>query len=609
MIQSFFRKCPSRTFYFLSLFFLVPHCALAQTLENSPTQRMLLGLESEIDRLLRTFREDPYQEKNPLQPLDSQWRKLGFIPFARAYGQNVYPNTVPSADERGVAVEAFAARGETEPLSFAVRALDQGISGLAINTSGLVCLDTVGYIPPDSIKLGVVEYFRVRWGSGSGAKAWRWHPVRIWPWNRYPGSRFSRPLGDGRLWVAPNTTQRFWLTVHTPLNVPAGSYTGSIFLDGDKSSYTIPLNFTVLPVELEGKKLIPHGVFVPGAQDQAAVRDLASHGIKAIAQRYDPVELPASADRSGIVFDFSLLDAFLGRLSSAGITGPYLFYAGSPVQTVFDSVIVRLSGVKPDSPEFLAAYARAVQGIFEHTRRKYGDRLIWGIFDLEDRDRKCLPLYRSRAKALRTFMGQALPLVSPVLGKAGKVEKESYGPYADIWLQGGEQAAGERIEGAQVWTYAACTQLDSAAGSRYKAGFGPWVKGADGVLIWAYNWPGGGHAWNDFDSPRMDWMLSYRDMDDRYIPTPSWEGLREGIDDCRYILTLENLIESLPADNPERAEAAKIFPVLKSFFDISEKQPGKVQFPPESPPSTDNTPPGLARRLIAGHLIRLVKSR
>ncbi|MEA1996509.1 MAG: hypothetical protein U9N45_02680, partial [Gemmatimonadota bacterium] len=136
---------------------------------------------------------------------------------------------------------------------------------------------------------------------------------------------------------------------------------------------------------------------------------------------------------------------------------------------------------------------------------------------------------------------------------------------------------------------------------------GPWLEGRDGVFIWAYNWPGGGHAWNDFDSPVMDWMLSYRDLDDRYIPTPAWEGVREGIEDRCYILTLERLISTFPAHYVPAQEARWMLARLPYILEAGHRELHLERFPAESPPSTDTSPMGAARRLIAGHIIRLVR--
>ncbi|MEA1996510.1 MAG: hypothetical protein U9N45_02685, partial [Gemmatimonadota bacterium] len=441
--------------------------------EDYRRSELLLRLDAEIDRLIKRFDHEPFIDKTPLEPVDPQWRRLGFVPFIRSPGRSIYPNTVPAQEERGASLAAFAACGETEPLLFGLRTLEDGIRELRVSVSGLVSLDTVGVIPRECLELSVVEYFRVRWGDGSAARSWRWHPVRIWPLDRYPGSPFCRPTGpggSGSLSVAPNTAQAFRLTVHTPLDAPSGRYMGSVFFESERGAFRIPLFFHVLPVTLEREGLFAHGVFVSGPQDKTAAADLAAHGVNAVGWWYDPDLLKAGSEKGEVVFDFTLQDAFLQRLEQAGLTGPHLIYAGRPPSPLFDYTIAETMGIEPGKPEFLKLYAQAVQTIFEHARKNYGSRLIWGIFDRPDKDRhrKSLESFSARARALRSLMGPGARLVSPVVEKIKKREKEHIARYVDIWLLGqGVEEEDNFQETALKWAYTACTQRDSAAGSRY----------------------------------------------------------------------------------------------------------------------------------------------
>jgi hypothetical protein len=602
-------------FPFFPAFVAVLICSLslafslsAQTGTEFVQHPFLARLSIEIDRQIRGFRHLPYEETNSLEPLDPQWRALGFIPFARAWGRSVYPNTIPAAEERGAPLESFAAPGESEPLVFGLRALESGISGLRVTAGGLVNIDTVGFIPPDSIQVGVVEHFRVRWGEGSGARAWRWHPTRIWPWGQFPGSPFCRADTSGLLWVRPNTAQHFWLTVRTPGDATPGNYSGSVFVESDQGYYRVPIHFTVLPVRLSARGLPPRGVIIPAPQDPFACRDLASHGINTVVRWYDPASLPAKVDKGEISFDFTLEDAFVARLAAAGIRGPQIIFAGSPASPVFDSTLALVAAVPPDSAWFDIVYAQAVQVILEHSRKQGWPRLFWGIFDRAGRSEQDLSVFQSRAGALRKVMGSGVNLTSPLINRHDKGLLEELAPFVNLWLAGEDVEIDGQIGDKAVWGYVAVTQRHSGAEARSRVGFIPWRKKMEGLVIWAYNWPGGGHAWNDFDSPRMDWMLSYRDIDDRYRATPAWEGVREGIEDRRYILTLENLLAAYSATHPEAEQARDFLAGLSSLIETEDELAAAIALPAESPTSNDNTPSGIARRAIAGHIIRLLKA-
>ena len=477
----------------------------------------LSRLNLEIDAAIVNFENEPYQETTPLEPLEPRWVELGFIPFSRAYGISVYPNTVPAFEERGALLAGFAAPGEDEPLVFGVRTLGSRVEGLFIRIDDLVCIDTIAYIQAENIDIGVVEYFRVRWGRGSSDKKWRYHPTRIWPLELYPGSPFSGPTGDGTLWVSPGTAQHFWLTVHVPAGAPAGQYVGSIGLRSHRGSYNIPLYFEVLPVSLTDIGLPVHGVLMPGPQDRAACRDLAVHGINAASQWYNPKQIPARFVHGRFSFDFGLQDAFMRRLSDEGILGPHIIFAGGTEDATLDRTLSETADLEPDDPAYLAAYAQAVRSVFNHGRRARWNRLFWGILDRSLPNSSSLAWFTARAAAVKKLAGSTVPLVSPLI-QGEKVELETLAPYVDVWL------AGEGLDeiifdyGAssssrvRTWSYTSCTQRNSAAESRYRVGFGPWYRALDVVYVWAYNWIGGGHSWNDFDAPVMDWMLSYPGM-------------------------------------------------------------------------------------------------
>ncbi len=62
-----------------------------------------------------------------------------------------------------------------------------------------------------------------------------------------------------------------------------------------------------------------------------------------------------------------------------------------------------------------------------------------------------------------------------------------------------------------------------------------------------------GNPYDDLDG--IDWCVAYPG-DGRRIPTIEWESLREGIDDFRYVYTLELAVAKARAKGP--AEAASV---------------------------------------------------
>ena len=76
-------------------------------------------------------------------------------------------------------------------------------------------------------------------------------------------------------------------------------------------------------------------------------------------------------------------------------------------------------------------------------------------------------------------------------------------------------------------------------------GFGFWRSGYRGLIPWGYQ-GNDGNPWNYLDGACSDMFVRSAD-DDSPIPVVMWEAFREGIDDMRYITTLEHWIERAKA--------------------------------------------------------------
>ena len=86
-----------------------------------------------------------------------------------------------------------------------------------------------------------------------------------------------------------------------------------------------------------------------------------------------------------------------------------------------------------------------------------------------------------------------------------------------------------------------------------------------GLLLWQNDYDGGmpyawqhsyADVWNDFDDVRhRDHNFTYPTVDSS-IDTTQWEGLREGVDDVRYLTTLVNLLAATAAPDSAPASSA-----------------------------------------------------
>ncbi len=84
--------------------------------------------------------------------------------------------------------------------------------------------------------------------------------------------------------------------------------------------------------------------------------------------------------------------------------------------------------------------------------------------------------------------------------------------------------------------------------NRYNAGFNMYRSGWEGKYFWNLH-SQRGEVFNDFDHQAKDSMTIYQ-HNGEYIPTLHFEALRQGIDDFRYIHTLQKLVKKAK-DSPQ----------------------------------------------------------
>jgi hypothetical protein len=89
-----------------------------------------------------------------------------------------------------------------------------------------------------------------------------------------------------------------------------------------------------------------------------------------------------------------------------------------------------------------------------------------------------------------------------------------------------------------------------------------WQRNYDGAMDFAYQW-GFGDIWNDFDNTNWrDHSFAYP-TNNGVIDTVQWEGFREGVDDVRYLTTLQNTIKKVKSQGKNTIDAEKYLTDLK----------------------------------------------
>jgi hypothetical protein len=89
--------------------------------------------------------------------------------------------------------------------------------------------------------------------------------------------------------------------------------------------------------------------------------------------------------------------------------------------------------------------------------------------------------------------------------------------------------------GKGFWIYSGVRDVHEA---RFEKGFLPWAVEAQGTYFWMYNY------W--FYNPDGCAVYMHPEEPNKIVRSTTWEGIREGMDDLRYLATAEKLLDRAP---------------------------------------------------------------
>lgn len=497
-------------------------------------------------------------------------------------GKQVLPNTFPLPGEPRDVIDIVACRGEYEPASFAVRSMVRNIAGLLLEGTDLV--GNSGTISRDNLDIRIVK----AWFQGGGA----WEtigqtggpklvPELLLKDDRlvkvdheaksnqirldFPGgARYvstndlasakerliipahAFPVRDStqlqHIDIPRNETRQFWITVHIPAAVIAGNYKGKIFLKENGTIIgSIDLRVTVLPFDL-AKPDLTYSIYYRGqlsdeptisselksrAQFEAELRNMVAHGVAnpTIYQRLDRRQLN---------------DVFEVR-ERVGIVTDVLFYLGTGTGN-------------PTTTEGFRELRDRIKYLMDITAvNRFRETYVYAIDEAKDER------LNSQQKAWSIVHGVG----AKVFAAGYKGTFERVGNTLDLLvLSGGpnkEEIRKFRAVGSKVFSYAnPQTGPENPLLFRRNYGLDLWRNDYDGAMDYAYQ-ESMGFIWNDFDHSRWrDHVFAYPTVDG-VIDTLAWEGFREGVDDVRYVTTLEKLLRHVDPSVDKTAADAKSF--------------------------------------------------
>ncbi len=369
--------------------------------------------------------------------------------------------------------------------------------------------------------------------------------------------------------VPAGTAKQFWITVHIPGDAKAGIYSGYLTVRGKGlNTLKVPLSVQVYPFKLAEtdkeymayyttalslQKPDPVAVIVSEDIYRAELKNILEHGIKTTVM-YCGFPAP---DKDGNI-DFSLLKKELDIRMQLGLTGgPIPIYGETPLCSLFWTAEPVAADEKAKKIELARNVVKQANKFCDEN--KYPRLAFGGIDEITTRGMQWAQERIWALKAVKEAGGYTFSAEAPdYFDIAG-----DYLTHVVLALHSGsvssELVADIHKRGFKAFEYGR-PQGCAEEPDTFRRGYG--------ILIWKDNLDGASHwawqhikyrdyrAYDDFVSygePARKFVMAYPTVNG-VIDTVQWEGLREGIDDMRYIQTLEKLLEK-PAANEKKRKA------------------------------------------------------
>ncbi len=511
-----------------------------------------------------------------LPEISPEQENRGYLIFSRDEPGSIYPTSIPGSKEIVNRLAMDAAPGEIESFAFAVHAL-KDMKKVTYKVSDFVALTkNHGSIPARCVDMRVARYWPQRIEFFS--EAYHVIPEILDP---------VHPVD-----IKKGTSQMFYARVTVPADAQAGEYRAAVTVtSNNRHDKVLGVCLTVLPFTLRTPQKISWLLAVTAntsvwgrknyprqriRQELQAVRKV---GINRLVV-YPHFELKNVNGKPVILWGNS--DKWMSLYKELGFKEPFVW----PIYGAIDQYVQKYC------PNALTAnrrgYSREAEKLYRKILGLMADEVRkrnWPTYILHTVDE---PGYT--AEGINKFIRTA-----SVIKKAGyktfttcghwyidKIDNVlDYRAYSLIGyasLPNARKAAEiyehTRKSGDVFWLYGGgCYANDGVlhegiiVANRYQNGVFLWRSRATGIENWIAYWPMGSKKVDDFDKSKdaCTYYLSDDPVAKPLLPTLQWEGIREGIDDYRYLYTLETRIRDILAehDHPLRAKAVAIRAKLK----------------------------------------------
>jgi hypothetical protein len=508
------------------------------------------------------FRE---QQHRPVPNQDD--KHSGSILFERSILERVYSDSRPTDAERVRAIDVTATRDAYEAVQLGVFAV-KDLKDLTVSVSDLRDADG-RLLPTADISVRIERYY----GASLSPRSRRTYGIV--PKTLEP----TRPVD-----VPHGTVRPYWITVHVPADQPGGTYAGSLKVASPLGTRELPFATHVIPITLDEPEIlygtlsinplaeISHALaqsksLLLGAtieedihlahadalltQAEIMLRDQRAHGMNTIS----PWSAKEYRERDGHPY-IADLEVGMALVQRIGFPRPMLYQMGTLLHT---NKLSRAGNYRSFEAARDLPAARAIATYYTQRFAKAG---LPGIIFLPIEEPNLSDGIRAFDPSdIRQNIGrQLLQAMKEAGARTGTTctpeSARAVGRYADYWIVAHRSFTPEiyglaEASGAKLAIYAnAALMGQNTFQPRFLFGYFVWANHLHGMLPWTYpaqpnrfprNISGKGEGGKDVHD-------GFLGSDGNPIPTIQWELSREGVDDAKYLVTLEHLAAKAHAD-------------------------------------------------------------
>jgi hypothetical protein len=520
------------------------------------------GSTGSIMRHGRIFTYQPRGKiDSPLSLVSAEEKENGYITYLRKNPRDTYSWSIPQKGEITKDIAIFATPGESVSAWFSIYALNK-LSGVRVSIPDT--LNKMDGFSKEHIELRTVRSWEQRTG-------WRSTSYYIIP--ELLEKKSSVDIQEGR-------TQSFWLTIRIPKDMAAGEYPLKISIDPDKGGKgsLVTLTITVLPFTLKKPEGIHWSMWwasrgyekISVTDMKRELADINEHGVKSLL-----VDISMFRDstfkktKDGMhYFSAKLLEIQKIR-KELQMNGPLILYFGDQLEPqVLESFGKDMSALyTKESMDLITEAMKAVDRFVKETGgEEYGDWYFLGMDEpgahAARQERTLLQYTLAKKAVIKTtttinrseFTKKIMPIVTSMCWAGTPSDDETNKYYQNL--------------GPEYWSYGSGVYTGQEGGivpNRYICGFLFYKMQAKLQMSFMYARTGYTEdPYDDFDGNSYvepkDAYIAYPSSDGP-VPTLQWEGIREGINDYRYMYTLEQLL--MQEEQKEEKSRVKRFAEVK----------------------------------------------